>query len=177
MKLKIVPNRPKVLIVGGSFSGLAAARHLKKSADVILIEPRDYFEYTPGILHVCVGSKNSIDHIMSPISTVAQDCDIKRGIFVGCRPELKEAVFYPISDEGKSTESMPITIKFDAIIIATGSPYSVPIKPSIDSFSLQNRVSELKQFDETITNSKNVVITGGGLVGKQVESKPTIKLQ
>ena len=39
----------KVLVVGGSFAGLHIAYHLKSCAHVTLIDPKDYFEYSPGV--------------------------------------------------------------------------------------------------------------------------------
>jgi NADH dehydrogenase FAD-containing subunit len=48
----------RVVIVGGSFAGLRLARLLEpyKDIEVLLIEPRDYWEYSPGMLHVLCGS-------------------------------------------------------------------------------------------------------------------------
>lgn len=56
------PPPASVIIVGASFAGLAAARTLlhaphaknRRALRVTLIEPRDYFEYTPGILRAFV---------------------------------------------------------------------------------------------------------------------------
>lgn len=41
-----------LVIVGASFSGLCVLRELEgcKGLNVVLIEPKDYFEYIPGIL-------------------------------------------------------------------------------------------------------------------------------
>lgn len=47
-------DRVAVIIVGASFSGLAALRILEKQGggklELTIIEPKEYFEYTPGIL-------------------------------------------------------------------------------------------------------------------------------
>jgi len=56
-----------VIIVGASFAGLAAARTLlharhnkdKQPLRVTLIEPKDYFEYTPGILRAFVAPEHA----------------------------------------------------------------------------------------------------------------------
>ena len=42
----------KVLIVGGSFAGLHIAYHLKNIAQVTLVDPKDYFEYSPGVSNI-----------------------------------------------------------------------------------------------------------------------------
>jgi apoptosis-inducing factor 2 len=40
--------------VGASFAGLACARSLRRDFKVTLVDQRDYFEYTPGILRLFV---------------------------------------------------------------------------------------------------------------------------
>jgi hypothetical protein len=44
--------QPRVVIVGGSFAGLRAQRHLCDLADVTVVDPKTYFEYTPGVLRL-----------------------------------------------------------------------------------------------------------------------------
>jgi len=40
----------RVLIVGGGFAGLAAARQLRRRFRVTLVDTKEYFEFTPGIM-------------------------------------------------------------------------------------------------------------------------------
>jgi len=49
-------DRAQVVVVGGSFAGLEAVKHLEDHADldVVLITDRPYFEYTPGVLRCLV---------------------------------------------------------------------------------------------------------------------------
>ena len=46
--------RPSVVIVGASFAGLWAQRALSEEFDVTLIDLKNYFEYTPGVLRLFV---------------------------------------------------------------------------------------------------------------------------
>lgn len=48
-----VPKR-RVLIIGGGFSGLLAARDLSSKYDVTVVDAKEFFEYTPGILRAYV---------------------------------------------------------------------------------------------------------------------------
>ncbi len=43
-------QRKKLLIIGGGFAGAQSAKALEKLFNVVLIDTKDYFEYTPGIL-------------------------------------------------------------------------------------------------------------------------------
>ena len=50
--------RRRVLIIGGSFSGLAAGRDLGSHYLVTIIDAKEYFEYTPGVLRAYVKPKH-----------------------------------------------------------------------------------------------------------------------
>lgn len=73
---QIKPYIPKVVVVGGSFAGLCTIRHLKKYSnklDIVLIDPKDYFEYTPGVLHLLSGSKSELIYPFSEIISEKED--------------------------------------------------------------------------------------------------------
>ena len=48
----------KIIVIGGGFAGSYIARKLEKDFDVILIDSKDYFEFTPGILRTIVESEH-----------------------------------------------------------------------------------------------------------------------
>eukprot|EP00450_Noctiluca_scintillans_P008508 CAMPEP_0194509106 /NCGR_PEP_ID=MMETSP0253-20130528/39595_1 /TAXON_ID=2966 /ORGANISM="Noctiluca scintillans" /LENGTH=47 /DNA_ID= /DNA_START= /DNA_END= /DNA_ORIENTATION= len=43
-------GKSRVLIVGGQFSGNFSARELKKRFHVTVVDAKEFFEYTPGVL-------------------------------------------------------------------------------------------------------------------------------
>jgi len=47
-------DKRRVLIIGGGFSGLLAARDLAWGFDVTVVDAKEFFEYTPGILRAYV---------------------------------------------------------------------------------------------------------------------------
>jgi len=50
-------GKTRVVMIGGSFAGLTAARILEKhhsKLEVVVVEPKPFFEYTPGILRAFV---------------------------------------------------------------------------------------------------------------------------
>lgn len=54
------PTRPRVLIVGGGFAGVACARRLERvlkadEADIVLVTPLDYGLYLPLLPQVAAG--------------------------------------------------------------------------------------------------------------------------
>ncbi|KAF4668354.1 hypothetical protein FOZ61_006593, partial [Perkinsus olseni] len=50
----MVSDKRRALVIGGGFSGMFAANELKGRFDVTLIDAKEYFEYTPGILRAYV---------------------------------------------------------------------------------------------------------------------------
>lgn len=49
-----VSNKRRVLVIGGGFSGLLIARDMSKKFDVTVVDAKEFFEYTPGILRAYV---------------------------------------------------------------------------------------------------------------------------
>lgn len=47
-------SKPKCLVIGGQFSGTFSARELKKRFHVTVVDAKEYFEYTPGVLRAYV---------------------------------------------------------------------------------------------------------------------------
>jgi len=47
-------EKRRVLVIGGGFAGFVVARHMRKHFEVTLIDAKEYFEYTPGILRAFV---------------------------------------------------------------------------------------------------------------------------
>jgi hypothetical protein len=50
----MAPMKKRVLIIGGQFSGNFSARDLKKHYYVTVVDAKEYFEYTPGVLRAFV---------------------------------------------------------------------------------------------------------------------------
>merc|ERR1719281_1690479 len=47
-------RKPTCLIIGGQFTGLFAAKDLKKHFNVVIVDAKEFFEYTPGVLRAFV---------------------------------------------------------------------------------------------------------------------------
>lgn len=162
-------KRPRVVVVGGSFAGLCTARHLKSSCDVVLIEPRDYFEYTPGACHLLTGS-NSFTDLLSPMSQVAAGFEHQCGWFAGLKPKSR-VVIVRTPDGSKDKE-----IEFDALVLCNGQPYDAPIRASPAASSYSMRIKELQDFKRHVDTCKHIVVLGGGLVGVELAAEFATRL-
>jgi NADH dehydrogenase FAD-containing subunit len=162
---------PHVLVVGGSFAGLQMASSLRNIARVSLLEPRDYFEYTPGILHVLCGQGlDTYRKISGPLSSFLSGSPsifhIQGSLFA---LNALEKVAYARSPTA-SGETI-ISLPYDILILCTGSPYISPIHASALSTSYIERTQEILSFQTSVRAASSVLIAGGGLVGVELAAE------
>lgn len=142
------------MIIGGGFAGAYIARHLEKDFDVTLIDTKDYFEFTPGILRTIVHTKHM------------------RKIQVLHRHYLHQAKF--VHGEVKEFNKNKVfvgkkKIPYDYLFVCSGSRYNIPIKEK--NIVLPNRADTLKKAHSEILDARNVLIVGGGFVGVELAAE------
>lgn len=147
-------ERKKVVVIGGGFTGVYCAKNLEDDFDVILVDNKNYFEFTPGVLRTLVEPGHD-KHIQ-----VLHKEYLKRGEFI--RGDVKKINDLEIFVGGKK-------IPYDYLIIATGSSYKPPIKE--EGIVASNRAMELKRYHNLIHKSKNIIIVGGGIAGVELAAE------
>ncbi|CAO3663898.1 unnamed protein product [Rhizopus stolonifer] len=154
----IKSNQIRVAIVGGGFTGFTVASILDQMPRfyVTLIDTKDSFEYTPGIVRKIVNPDQSSS------LRVRHDAYVKHGrVIIGYTEE--------ICNNGKSIIVNGESIDFDYLVVATGSSYSSQLKSS-DTSSLY-RMSGLEDTYLELLKARRVLIIGGGLVGCELASE------
>merc|ERR1719217_963496 len=121
-------QKRRVLIIGGSFAGSFCAKDLKKHFHVTVVDAKEYFEYTPGILRAYVKPA----HFDALTFTLQPVLERKTGVkFIW--GEVKE-----LNGENKTALVQPIyakdqeTIGFDYCIICAGCNFG-PFQPNGES--------------------------------------------
>ena len=148
----------KVIVIGGGFAGSLIAKKLEKDFEVILIDITDYFEYTPGVLRTIVEQKH-IRKIQALHTHYLQ----RTKIVIGKVSEVAKK--YVIIGNKR--------IKFDYLVICSGSSYSSPIKEQ--HLVIDLRARNLRNCYEQLCEAKNVLVIGGGLVGVELAGEITWK--
>ena len=171
-------SRPKVVVVGGSFSGLCCVRHLKKyDFDVTLVEPKEYFEYTPGVLHLLTGSKGDLISPLVPLATASGASRVLHGKFIGYDANTKNVAVAVTSGETDTEVLLP----YDAAIICTGVPYAAPIRQDLsiknEGTTMTDRLLQIDNYMDRLSNSSHIIISGGGLVGVELVAEISVRLQ
>lgn len=148
------PNAKKVVIVGGGFAGAYVAQKLEKEEfNVTLIDCKDYFEYTPGILRTIVQP----DHIKK-IQRLHQQYLKQTKVIHGEVSEVTE------QDVVLGKQRIP----FDYLVASSGSTYNVPIKQNV---IFATRGTTLRNYYEKLSQAKTVLIIGGGIVGIELAAE------
>jgi len=152
--------KASVIIIGGGFAGLLCARELRHRFDVLLIDAKEYFEYTPSILRAYARPQH-----FEAISFLYADVLEKRiGVkFLWGEVSHVDGTYKKVHVKPKSspsTEELP----FDYCIIAAGCNFDMEEKwgeslwfPTIHESMLKGGsagddddggASQWKQFDE-----------------------------
>ena len=141
----------KVIVIGGGFAGSLIAKRLERDFEVILIDITDYFEYTPGVLRTIVEQK----HIKN-VQVLHTYYLRKTRVVVGKVSEVAKK-YVKIGNK---------RIKFDYLVICSGSRYASPIKEQ--HLIIDLRARNLRDYYERLRKAKRVLIIGGGLVGVEL---------
>ncbi|MEM3074603.1 MAG: FAD-dependent oxidoreductase [Candidatus Pacearchaeota archaeon] len=142
-----------VVIIGGGFAGAETTKYLEKYRifKTILIDNKDYFEFTPSILRAFV-NPNKINKIRVKHKDYLKNTEIVVGNVI----DVDKKFVYVKKER----------IKYSYLVIATGSKYYLPIKGK--NLIIASSLKQLMEKRDLFLKSKNVTIIGGGLVGVEL---------
>jgi len=149
-----VEGKPRVVIVGGSFAALAAYRHLARQFRVTLVDFKQYFEYTPGILRAFV----------EPAALSQMTCPLARSGFKCAEVTGVSKRLVELRTQSGETEA----IEYDYLMLGSGSSYAGPIKPTTAEPLLAQRQQTWEHAAAELKTAKSVLIIGAGPVGVEL---------
>ncbi len=144
----------KVVVIGGGFAGAYIASYLENDFSVTLIDTKDYFEFTPGILRTIVHTQH-----MKTIQVLHSHYLHKARLIRGEVTDFTEKEVFV----GKKS------ISYDYLFVCSGSRYNTPIKEK--NIVLPHRASELRKAHQHLVDARTVLIVGGGLVGVELAAE------
>ena len=164
-------NKPRVVILGGGFGGLAAARALHKAADVTVVDRHNYQTFLPLLYQVSTAGL-AADHVAYPIRGALR------------KTPVKFRMGSPISIDHKNKEvklDSSELLKFDHLIVALGSVTADFGIPGVSEFTLgmksvaealniraeiMRRFEDLCRFEDETKLS--ITVIGGGPTGVEM---------
>jgi NADH dehydrogenase len=164
-------NRPKVVVLGGGFGGLTAARNLSKFADVTVVDRHNFQTFLPLLYQVSTAGL-AADHVAYPIRGALK----KTG--------AKFCMASPIAIDRRNKEiklDSSEVLSFDHLVVALGSATSDFGIPGVSEYALgmksvtealtiraevMRRFEDLCRFKDDTTF--NVTVVGGGPTGVEM---------
>lgn len=183
-------KRPLVVIVGGGFGGLAAAKGLKRSpVDILVIDRSNHHVFQP-LLYQVATSVLAPGQIASPIRSLLarqHDTSVILADVTNVEPALKQVIV-------NSDEKIGLRISYDYLILATGASHSYfghdefaafapGLKSLSDAEALRNqilRAFEMAEIEEDPDRQKALmtfVMVGAGPTGVEMASAIAILVQ
>jgi len=144
----------KVVIIGGGFAGAYSAINLENHFDITLIDTKDYFEFTPGVLRCIVEPEHA-----EKIQSLHKNYLKKSKIVVGKVIDIRDRKVITYKDK----------IPFDYLIICSGSSYNAPFKEK--NIVIGTRGKNLIESYKRVKDADHILIIGGGLVGVEIASE------
>ena len=176
--------RPRIVIVGAGFAGFSAARELSRlsggSADIVIVNPTDYFLYLPLLPEVATG-------ILEPrrisVSLAAQLPDVR--VVLGTVDTFDLAartVTYTDPDDGRAT------LAYHRLVLAVGSVNKLLPVPGVteyahgfrgipealylrDHLTRQIEMADVAADDAERAARTTFVVVGAGYTGTEVAAQ------
>lgn len=141
--------RKTVVIIGGGYGGITAAKSLDDVADVVLVEPKEDFVHNVAALRALV------DPSWLPRTYLPYD-----GLLAAGRVVHDRAVKV---DAGLVTLGSGAEIEAHYIVLATGSAYPFPAKSDVDSTAAAH--GKVRAAFAALAAASRVLLLGAGPVG------------
>jgi NADH dehydrogenase FAD-containing subunit len=169
---------PRIIIVGGGFGGIAAARALRKApARVLLIDKTNHHLFQPLLYQVATS-------VLAPENVAAPIRHVLRG---QANATVIQATVTGVDVEKKLcfVKGVPLPVTFDYLVLATGAehsyfghaeyaPYAPGLKTLTDAVQLRNKIlGAFEACERTAAPQDHLelltfVIVGGGPTGVEL---------
>jgi len=151
--------RPSVVVIGGGYAGVNAAKALDEAADVVLVDPKDAFVHNIGALRALV-EPSFLPRIFLPYDQLLARGRVARDRAV----EVTARRVVLASGEA---------IAADYIVLATGSRYPFPAKT--DATNATEAIDDYRAAYGDLARAARVLLVGAGPVGIELAGEITSK--
>ena len=155
-------SRSRIVIIGGNFAGLVAASRLSRDHEVIVVDARTDFEWTPNIHEMLSGVKDRASVVLPRAACVSR---------YG-HTFLHDAVTQIDAENSSVMTESGMALHYDACLVAAGSERTTFGIDGADEHTLKLRLVDdaariADRLDKLAARKRraSVVIVGGGVSG------------
>jgi NADH dehydrogenase FAD-containing subunit len=141
--------QPKVVVIGGGYGGVNAAKALDENADVVLIEEKDAFVHNVASLRALV-EPAFLPSIFLPYDRLLTRGHVEHDRAIAVGPKRV------VLASGK-------TIDADYVVLATGSTYPFPAK--VDDTGTAAALDRYRAAYDELVPARHALLVGAGAVG------------
>src|SRR6202521_494143 len=137
-------GKPKVVVVGGGYGGIAVAKALDETSDVVLVEQKDAFMHNIAALRALV-DPSWLPRIFFPYA----------GLLANGRVVRDRAV---VVDPHRVVTASGEEIVADYVVLASGSKYPFPAKT--DLVDTEKAHEEVRLVHRALSEAERVLLVG-----------------
>ncbi|EQC25352.1 hypothetical protein SDRG_16762 [Saprolegnia diclina VS20] len=160
----------EIVIVGGGYAGIQLAQALAASlpatvAHVTVIEQQSFSFHAIGAPRAFV-DKSFVPKLFMPLDkALPAHATLVRGVAESI--SANDVVVRSITADNERSETTQ-SIRFDHLVLATGSSYPAPIKVANNVYNRSTIEASLLETYDRIAAASSVLIIGGGAVGCEI---------
>jgi len=167
------PTRPRVLILGGGFAGLGAAKKLRRAdADVVLVDRHDYHTFQPLLYQLATGllDTSAVGHALRDLVRGQESTSFHQARVTGIDLEAREVRFDGMQPLTYDYLVLGFGAEVNFFGIEGAAQHAFPMYTLLDAVRLKEHVLERweaadKDASLVEDGALNVVVVGGGPTG------------
>jgi NADH dehydrogenase len=166
-------RRPRVLVLGGGFAGIAAARKLKKSdVDVVLVDKHDYHTFQPLLYQVATGllEQPAVGHPIRDLVHKQPNARVHQDTITAVDLDAREVRFRELEPLGYDYLVFGLGAEVNFFGVEGAPEHAFPLYTLADAVRLKDQV--LKTWEAADRRpaliddgALNIVVVGGGPTG------------
>src|SRR5262249_13521390 len=166
-------GRPRVLVLGGGFGGIGAAKKLKKSdVDVVLVDEHDYHTFQPLLYQVATSllGESSVGHPIRDLFHKQANVRIRQDGVTGIDLEKREVRFERMEPLGYDYLVLALGAEVNFFGVKGAAEHGFPLYTLADAVRLKDHVLERweaadRKRELVDDGALNMVVVGGGPTG------------
>jgi NADH:ubiquinone reductase (H+-translocating) len=166
-------GRPRVLVLGGGFGGIGAAKKLKKSdVDVVLVDGHDYHTFQPLLYQVATGllEQPAVGHPIRDLFHEQENVRIHQDRVTEIDLEAREVRFAELEPERYDYLVLALGAEVNFFGVDGAAEHAFPLYTLSDAVRLKDHVLERWEMADrnrelVEDGALNMVVVGGGPTG------------